>query len=115
MDLTELLLRFLIGGIVVSVFALLGDLFTPKTFAGLFAAAPSVALATLALTINKDGKSYAEIEARSMVAGAVALFVYSWAASWTMMHHRIRAAVAATALITVWLATAFGVWSFWLR
>ena len=44
--LTDLLLRFLIGGLVVSVFALVGDLFRPKSFAGLFSAAPSVALAS---------------------------------------------------------------------
>ena len=45
----ETLLRFFIGGAVVSAFALLGDLFKPKSFAGLFGAAPSVALATLGL------------------------------------------------------------------
>ena len=47
----ELFLRFAIGGIVVSAFAVLGDSFKPKSFAGLFGAAPSLALATLALTI----------------------------------------------------------------
>lgn len=47
----ELLLRFLIGGSVVSLFAIAGDVFRPKSFAGLFGAAPSVALATLALTV----------------------------------------------------------------
>jgi uncharacterized protein DUF3147 len=47
----EILIRFLIGGVSVSLFAIIGDLFKPKSFAGLFGAAPSVALATLALTI----------------------------------------------------------------
>ncbi len=43
----EILLRFVIGGIVVSTFAILADLFKPKSFPiGLFGAAPSVALAT---------------------------------------------------------------------
>jgi hypothetical protein len=42
---SELLLRFAIGGIVVSAFATLGDVFKPKSFAGLFEAAPSLALA----------------------------------------------------------------------
>jgi hypothetical protein len=32
----EILLRFAIGGAVVSAFAVLGDLFKPKSFAGLF-------------------------------------------------------------------------------
>ena len=43
----ELFIRFLIGGAVVSSFALLGEVFRPKTFAGLFGAAPSIALASL--------------------------------------------------------------------
>ena len=37
-------LRFLAGGIAVSAFAALGDTLRPKSFAGLFAAAPSIAL-----------------------------------------------------------------------
>jgi uncharacterized membrane protein (GlpM family) len=51
----EILIRFLIGAVVVSVFAVLGDLFKPKSFAGIFAAAPSVALATLFLPVAKEG------------------------------------------------------------
>jgi len=42
----DLILRFLVGGAVVSFFAMVGDTLKPKSFAGLFAAAPSVALAT---------------------------------------------------------------------
>ena len=82
---TQILIRFLIGGAVVSGFALLGDLLKPKSFAGLFGAAPSVALATLALTVMKDGSTYAAVEARSMVSGALAFLIYAWVASWTMM------------------------------
>ena len=40
-------LRFLAGGIAVSAFAALGDTLHPKSFAGLFGAAPSIAFATL--------------------------------------------------------------------
>ena len=60
-------MRLLAGGVAVSAFALLGDLLRPKSFAGLFGAAPSVALATLILTAAKQGKVYASIEARSMI------------------------------------------------
>jgi hypothetical protein len=38
---TESLVRFLAGGTVVSAFAMLGDILRPKSFAGLFGAAPS--------------------------------------------------------------------------
>jgi uncharacterized membrane protein (GlpM family) len=70
----ELFIRFVVGGTVVSFFAALGDL-KPKSFAGLLGAAPSVALATLSLTVLKDGKAYAQTEARSMIVGAIAFFI----------------------------------------
>ena len=52
MGMKEILLRFIIGGVVVSIFAALGEVLRPKSFAGLFGAAPSIALATLGLTIG---------------------------------------------------------------
>jgi hypothetical protein len=36
--------RFIVGGLMVSLFAIVGDVLRPKSFAGLFAAASSVAL-----------------------------------------------------------------------
>jgi hypothetical protein len=74
---TEYVIRFLIGGVVVCAFSLLGDLLRPKSFAGLFGAAPSVALATLGIAIYRHGESYAAAQTLSMMAGAVALIIYS--------------------------------------
>jgi uncharacterized membrane protein (GlpM family) len=113
--LEELLLRFLIGGAVVSGFSVLGDLFRPKSFAGLFGAAPSVALATLALTVNAEGPEFVAIEARSMVLGAIAFFVYASCASWLMMRYQLRALAVTSSLILVWLFAALGLWSIWMR
>jgi hypothetical protein len=70
----DMMLRFLIGGIVVSVFAILGDMVKPESLGGVFAAAPTIALATLVLTMHKHGGVYVATEARSMVAGAIAFF-----------------------------------------
>jgi hypothetical protein len=56
---TEYVVRFLVGGIVVSAFATLGDILSPKSFAGLFGAAPSVALATLGIAVYRHGADYA--------------------------------------------------------
>ena len=56
---SQILIRFLVGGAFVSAFAIIGDLLKPKSFAGLFGAAPSVELATLGLTISTEGASYA--------------------------------------------------------
>jgi hypothetical protein len=74
----DLIFRFLIGGVAVSAFAGLGDVLKPKSFAGLFGAAPSIALAALGLTIAANGKMYAATEARSMMAGALVFFLYAW-------------------------------------
>jgi hypothetical protein len=106
----EILLRFAIGGVVVSLFAILGDVFRPKSLAGLFGAAPSIALATLGLTIIKDGKPYAAIEARSMVLGAVAFFLYAASVSWVLMRYKPSTLKATLGLLPVWFAGSVGVW-----
>ena len=105
---TDLLLRFLIGGAVVSFFATLGDILRPKSFAGLFGAAPSIALATVALTIHKSGKAYAAVEARSMILGAIGFFAYALATSWVLKRYRPAALLATVMLIPIWCAVSFG-------
>lgn len=102
--------RFLVGGAVVSMFAVLGDVLKPKSFAGLFGAAPSVALATLGLTIFADGKMYAATEARSMIAGSVGFFAYAFASCQIMMRFRWPAVAATVSLISLWLAVALAIW-----
>jgi hypothetical protein len=111
----ELVFRFLAGGILVCAFALLGDIFKPRSFGGLFGAAPSVALATLALEIFERGRHYTAGEARSMWAGALAFVLYAFVVSWALMRFR-RSSLATTAVaIPVWLATAFALWALFLR
>jgi len=102
----ELLVRMVLGGAIVSVFSLAGDVLKPKSFAGLFAAAPSVALASLALTIHKDGTAYAAIEARSMAIGALALFLYARGCVYLMGTLHIKAAHATLWMLPAWLVTA---------
>ena len=111
----ELVLRFLIGGVVVSAFAALSEILRPKSFAGLFGAAPSIALATLGITIAKSGKLYAATEARSMIVGAVAFFCYASATSWVLMRYKPHALTAALALLPIWFGASFGLWLLWLR
>jgi hypothetical protein len=85
---SDFIVRFLIGGTVVSLFATLGDILRPKSFAGLFGAAPSIALATIGLPIAKNGPQYAAIEARSMILGAAAFFLYTVCVSWLILRHK---------------------------
>jgi hypothetical protein len=109
--LLEILARFLIGGVVISLFALSGDILKPKTFAGLFSAAPSVALATLALTIVSKGKSYAAVEAHYMIIGAVAFFAYALCVSRLLIQHHLSTLAVSLGSLLVWFGVAFGIWS----
>jgi uncharacterized protein DUF3147 len=111
----DLVYRFIVGGAVVSFFAVLGDALKPKSFAGLFGAAPSVALATLSLTIRTNGKVVAANEARSMIAGAAAFFVYACLCVGLMKKHKLHATTATVSALAVWLLFSIGTWWFVLR
>jgi hypothetical protein len=106
--LMEYLIRFLAGGIIVSAFAVLSDILRPKSFAGLFGAAPSVALVTLCLALGAKGSEYVSVEGRSMMLGALALALYSFAVCQLLMRFRWSALVATTTAIALWLAVAIG-------
>ena len=110
----QTLFRFVIGGVVVSVFAALGDTLKPKSFAGLFGAAPSVALATLGLTVASNGATYAALEARSMTVGAAAFLFYAVVCC-RLMFKRFHAAATTISALGLWLAIAIGLWALLLR
>jgi len=100
--------RFLIGGIVVSLFAMLGDVLRPKSFAGLFGAAPSIALATLGMTIHQSGRAYAAIEARSMVMGAIGFLIYAAVVSWVLRRFKPGTLLTTLGLMPVWFGVSLG-------
>jgi hypothetical protein len=102
------LIRFLVGGVVVSGFAALSECFRPKSFAGLFGAAPSIALATLGLTVMHSGRTFAAIEARSMIFGAAAFVLYAHLCSRVLMRQQRSALVTTMLLLPVWLGASFG-------
>lgn len=98
----ELLVRFLLGGLIVSLFALIGDVVRPKRFAGLFGAAPSVALATLALTTTKEGPRIASIEARSMVLTSVGFLLYVYTVKRILASGRWPAGIVSMGALVIW-------------
>jgi hypothetical protein len=104
----DYLLRFLAGGVAVSAFAALGDALRPKTFAGLFGAAPSIALATVLITLSHEGAGFVSLEARSMIVGALALAAYSWTVCILLKKFGVSSLPATTAALLVWLLAAFG-------
>jgi Protein of unknown function (DUF3147) len=102
-------LRFLAGGIAVSAFAALGDTLRPKSFAGLFGAAPSIALATVLITLSQKGAPFVALEGRSMIVGAFALALYSWTLCVLLKKFLLSSWSATTAALVVWFAVALGV------
>ena len=106
----ELIARFVIGGAIVSFFAAIAEVCRPKSFAGLFGAAPSVALTTIGIAIAQHGKTYAATEARSMIYGAGAFFLYAVAASWILMRYKTRALATTAGLLPLWLGTSLVLW-----
>ena len=108
---TEYLVRFIAGGVVVSAFAMRADVLRPKSFAGLLGAAPSVALATLGITIYQHGSEYAALQSQAMMAGATALAVYSVVVCQLLVRTRLRALPATLLSLVVWLTAAFGLFA----
>jgi hypothetical protein len=104
----DYVIRFVAGGLIVSIFALLGDVLRPKSFAGLFGAAPSIALATLTMAILTKGPAYVAAEGRSMLLGAVALLVYCFLVCQLVMRFRVSALAATGSALMVWLMVALG-------
>jgi hypothetical protein len=99
----DLIFRFIVGGLIVSLFAIIGDVMKPRTFAGLFAAAPSVALATLSLTMW------------TMIFGAIALCVYAFVVIHLITNYKLHAASATLCAIPAWLICSLGAWFLVLR
>lgn len=105
----EYVIRFLVGGAVVSFFAVLAEIFRPKSFAGLFGAAPSIALATIGVTILHNGRLYAAVEARSMIFGAAGFFCYACACSWLLMRYKLPAMAVTMLLLPLWFGGSYAI------
>jgi hypothetical protein len=96
------------GRVDGDAFAILGDVLRPKSFAGLFGAAPSVALATLSLALFKQGSIFVSVEGRSMMIGALALAIYSVVVCQLLMRLRASAIMATGSALAVWFALSLG-------
>src|SRR3954471_9331452 len=106
----QLLYRFLVGGICVSIFSVVGEMFGPKRFSGIFGAAPSVAIATLGLAFRQHGGPTVATEGTWMIVGGVAMLLYSAASALLVKRHHVPAWVAASAAWLAWFGFAFAAW-----
>ncbi|HJS92915.1 MAG TPA: DUF3147 family protein [Solirubrobacteraceae bacterium] len=103
-DVVILAIKGLAGGVLVVAFALLSQGLEPKRFAGLFSAAPAVALAGLTVTLLDKGPHDAHQSAAGMIAGGVGMAVY--AAAVIPLLRRVRPARASIGAIGVWTLAA---------
>jgi len=103
-DALPIAVKAVVGGCLVVALSMLSDAFKPKAFAGLFAAAPSVAIASLALTAGLTGSSRAAQAAVSMVAGAVGLVAFCATAA--LLERKVGAVVSSGIAWLSWAACA---------
>src|SRR5215207_5307058 len=97
-------IRALAGGLLVVAFAVLSEAVKPKRFAGLFSAAPAVAIVGLVVTLSTKGSPDGEDGALGMLAGAGGMVAYS-AVVVTLLRRQGPHVASAVAML-VWFAVA---------
>jgi hypothetical protein len=99
-----LALKGLAGGSLVTAFALVSEGFAPKRFAGLFSAAPAVAIASLVIVLLDKGAHDAHKNSVGMLAGAAGMSAYAAAA--VPLLRRIPAGRSALVALVAWFGVA---------
>ena len=94
------LARFVAGGLLVCVFALISQVCMPKQFAGIFSAAPSVLLAGLVITLLTKGAAHAALTTEGAIAGATGLVFYCVLA--TPAIKRFKTTIGVTVSLVGW-------------
>jgi len=106
-------LKAIAGGSLVVAFALVSDRLQPKTLAGLFSGAPSVALASLAVTAAAMGAGKAGLAAHSMIAGAAGMVAFCGLAM--VLEQKVGSITASGLAWLAWAVIAVAVYWFFLR
>jgi uncharacterized membrane protein (GlpM family) len=99
----EIVLKALIGGALVVAFAVLAETLSPKRFAGVFAAAPTIAVGSLVITVAYSGSSDARRACAGMVAGAAGFIAYCLLAPHVVQ--RFGALRGSAITLTAWVGT----------
>jgi uncharacterized membrane protein (GlpM family) len=97
-------LRMVVGGLLVVAFAVIAELSEPKKLAGLFTAAPAVALGGLLVMLATKGAGDVRRAALGMIAGAIAMVVYCGLAAWGV--RRLGALAGSVLVLGAWGAVA---------
>lgn len=108
-----LVLKALAGGACVVAFALLAERLRPQSFAGLLAAAPAVALASLGVVAASKGAQEMVDAAVGMIAGAAAMALAALVAIDSV--RRFGALRGALVSVAAWAAAAGALFGVTLR
>jgi hypothetical protein len=107
---TELAIRFLLGGAVVTIFSAIGEVFEPKSLSGLFGAAPSVAITSLVLLFGSHGAHEVAIAAMWMLVATVGFYAYATCCELATEREHISEWVVAFGSWAVWFAVVAALW-----
>jgi hypothetical protein len=105
-DAAVIAIKAVLGGTMVTAFAVVGHILRPKWFAGLFGAAPSVAVASLAVTVVDKGHHDAALAAYAMVFGAAGFVAFS--ACVRPLLTKTNALAASSVSCLIWVAVVVG-------
>jgi hypothetical protein len=108
MSILFVLVKALVGGLAVVGFSLVGQAGHPKRFAGLFAAAPSVAVASLALTVAIKGPAATVPYAQGMLIGSAGMLAYCLVSLYLI--ERLHALFGSVLAWLAWLVVAGGLY-----
>jgi uncharacterized membrane protein (GlpM family) len=103
-DVIAVIAKGLCGGALVVAFALLSEMVKPKRFAGLFGAAPAIAIAGLAITLVTKGAHDAREASTGMLAGCAGMVACAAAA--VLALKRMRPLLGALLSVGVWCVVA---------
>lgn len=105
-DVIVVVVKAVLGGLLVAGFAVVGHVLRPKWFAGLFGAAPSVAIASLAVTVLDKGHHQASLAAYGMLFGSAGFVAFGVCVR--PLLERLHAVVATSLGCVAWFAVALG-------
>lgn len=101
------LLKGLVGGSLVVAFALLSEALEPKRFAGLFGAAPAIAIPSLAIVLITKGRHDAQASTVGMLAGCLGMLCYALATI-GLLRSRLPPIACSAVGMLAWVASTAG-------
>jgi hypothetical protein len=107
-DVAVLGIKMMNGGLFVVGFALIAEMLEPKRFAGLFSAAPSVALANLLVVLMVKGRADGLANLSGMIVGVIAMTAVCLLGIWLVP--RLGSLKGSVVMCAAWGVVGFACW-----